>query len=642
MITQLRSLFLSGVLLIAGTLLAQNPYSVTILGHVSPCSPAIPGGVVTITSVQGTQPNISLTATLNENCFYAVTVDMQSNTGWFQVNGSCANGTMDSNYGQYEIPFLGGADTLELNLDCNALPEDCLGIPGGPNVPGQPCDDGNPATTMDHWTANCVCVGEPTSCIADFELYEVAPYTMGIINNSTVSTGDVLYWSLPPNSSSNDFDPADVVFPQTNGYEVYGICLEIVGPGCSSWMCDTIVVDPNGGLSFDPVYFDCEGTVNGPSVPGSPCDDGNPDTEGDHWTANCSCEGTDPSAVYTVVIQGHMEPCTPAMQGSWVVIQSLNVLPPILDTVYLNENCFYQYTAVVGSPTGSFLVTANCANGTVDQADGSYVINNVGGVATLTLNLNCGIVTDCNGVPNGPAMPGTACDDGDPNTIDDHWTVNCTCEGYPVSIGECEAGFWVMQAYDGGSNGGGDPIPFTLWVWNLSTSNANVNEYVWDFGDGIISTEPYPTHTYSGTGPYVLCLSIYTNGNCTDTYCDTVSVDGDGFYQGMIGGGGSRSVLTINVQQGAAPVSIAENANAEMALWPNPASELLNINVGNVIGGTRVSITDVHGRLLRTMDRRFINTTGTLTIPVGDLPQGVYMIRVENNGATTTQRFVKG
>jgi hypothetical protein len=642
MITQLRTSILPAFLLLAGSLFAQNQYSVTILGHISPCNPDIAGSEVTITSVQGTQPSITATATLNENCFYSITLEMASNVGWFQVSASCMNGTMDSNTGVYEIPFIGGADTLELNLECANTNVDCLGIPGGPNVPGQPCDDGNPATSMDHWNANCECVGEPTSCIASFDLYEVAPYTMGIINNSTVA-GPVTYsWGLPPNSNSNEFDPADIVFPQSNEYQVYGICLEVFGDNCASWMCDTIVVDPNGGLSFGPVYFDCEGTLNGTSVPGSPCDDGNPDTEGDHWTENCDCAGTDPNAVYTVVVQGHMEPCTPAMQGSWVLIQSVNQQPAILDTVYLNENCFYQFTAVVSSPTGAFIVSASCGNGTVDIVDGSYSINALGGTATLTLNLNCGgTTTDCEGVLNGPAMPGTPCDDGNPNTVDDHWTANCNCEGFPVNIGECEAGFWVMQAYDGGTNGSGDPIPFTLWVWNLSTSNATVNEFVWDFGDGTTSNDPYPTHTYSGTGPYILCLSIFTNGNCTDTYCDTVSVDDDGMYSGMIGGGDARSVLTINVQQGA-PNAVAENDASDLQLWPNPVAELLNISLGNeLIGETRVSITDMHGRLLRTMDRRIMNSAGTITIPVGDLSQGVYMIKIENNGSSTVQRFVK-
>ena len=38
-------------------------------------------------------------------------------------------------------------------------------------------------------------------------------------------------------------------------------------------------------------------------------------------------------------------------------------------------------------------------------------------------------VEDCEGVVGGSALPGTACDDGDPNTNNDTWTADCECVG---------------------------------------------------------------------------------------------------------------------------------------------------------------------------------------------------------------------
>ncbi|QQR86596.1 MAG: T9SS type A sorting domain-containing protein [Flavobacteriales bacterium] len=38
---------------------------------------------------------------------------------------------------------------------------DCLGVIDGPDVPGQPCDDGNANTVNDSWTVNCDCIGQP-------------------------------------------------------------------------------------------------------------------------------------------------------------------------------------------------------------------------------------------------------------------------------------------------------------------------------------------------------------------------------------------------------------------------------------------------------------------------------------------------
>lgn len=37
--------------------------------------------------------------------------------------------------------------------------EDCLGVPGGPALPGTPCDDGNPDTGADTWSDACTCTG---------------------------------------------------------------------------------------------------------------------------------------------------------------------------------------------------------------------------------------------------------------------------------------------------------------------------------------------------------------------------------------------------------------------------------------------------------------------------------------------------
>ncbi|NUQ15985.1 MAG: hypothetical protein HUU33_11760, partial [Flavobacteriales bacterium] len=43
--------------------------------------------------------------------------------------------------------------------------EDCLGVIGGPALPGTACDDGNANTGNDTWDANCDCVGQVIDCL---------------------------------------------------------------------------------------------------------------------------------------------------------------------------------------------------------------------------------------------------------------------------------------------------------------------------------------------------------------------------------------------------------------------------------------------------------------------------------------------
>jgi hypothetical protein len=45
------------------------------------------------------------------------------------------------------------------------------------------------------------------------------------------------------------------------------------------------------------------------------------------------------------------------------------------------------------------------------------------------------VVFDCLNVPNGTSLPGTPCDDNDPDTGNDRWTVDCDCVGQVI---DCE------------------------------------------------------------------------------------------------------------------------------------------------------------------------------------------------------------
>jgi PKD repeat protein len=74
------------------------------------------------------------------------------------------------------------------------------------------------------------------------------------------------------------------------------------------------------------------------------------------------------------------------------------------------------------------------------------------------------------------------------------------------------------------------PIP---WISSLppiyqfnDLSTGEVIERTWDLGDGTITNEISPAHRYEFSGYYTVCLTIYTAGGCTGTYCET------SFYEG--------------------------------------------------------------------------------------------------------------
>jgi len=51
-------------------------------------------------------------------------------------------------------------------------------------------------------------------------------------------------------------------------------------------------------------------------------------------------------------------------------------------------------------------------------------------------------------------------------------------------------------------------------------------QFLWNFGDGTLSTEPAPIHTFPANGIYAVCLTAYW-GDCADSACLTITV-GDG------------------------------------------------------------------------------------------------------------------
>lgn len=59
-------------------------------------------------------------------------------------------------------------------------------------------------------------------------------------------------------------------------------------------------------------------------------------------------------------------------------------------------------------------------------------------------------------------------------------------------------------------------IPFTANFNNESTGSSNL-EYLWDFGDGNLSTDEHPSYTYHKAGRYDVALRVISRGECKDT-----------------------------------------------------------------------------------------------------------------------------
>lgn len=401
-----------------------------------------------------------------------------------------------------------------------------------------------------------------------------------------------------------------------------------------------------------------------------------------------------PLPPYDVTIVGMVPGCAPNALNYVTVTTVQNTQPAVDIEVPLDANCGFTITLSMESFNGWFQVSTPC-NGAIQSATLPYEVNSFFPDSTyLFVTLNCGgSVVDCEGVMGGSALPGTACDDGDPTTSNDIWGANCICAGTDstdvydclqilngpnlpgtpctnpatgvnglwsancvcvedtTTLGDCEAGFWVMQAYTYGDsinnpNGGGtEPIPNEVWVWNLSNGGDGNYQFAWSFGDGTASTEAYPTHVYATGGPYQLCLTMTDGSGCTSTYCDDVTVDEDGLYTGLIVDGRPtllRAGFTIRVIS-ELPTAIAEREVVEnLGLWPNPVEDVIGLSFNSPFStNLTLTIFDLNGRVIRSTNNVVNAGDNRHSINVADLDAGMYLLQIANDKQSTSRRFVK-
>ncbi|MCF8347698.1 MAG: PKD domain-containing protein [Bacteroidales bacterium] len=99
------------------------------------------------------------------------------------------------------------------------------------------------------------------------------------------------------------------------------------------------------------------------------------------------------------------------------------------------------------------------------------------------------------------------------------------CETVVVTsdtITSCQADYYYYPIPDSGNPSG-----------NLNTyqfvdiSTGNIGSWAWDFGDGYVSTDQNPIHTFGAAGVYEVCLTVQLGDICESTTCQNIVVQND-------------------------------------------------------------------------------------------------------------------
>lgn len=120
-------------------------------------------------------------------------------------------------------------------------------------------------------------------------------------------------------------------------------------------------------------------------------------------------------------------------------------------------------------------------------------------------------------------------------------------------------------------------------------------------------------------------------GSYTLTDDDNVEVAGLTVAEGNFG--------EEDVQVFCVGIAGMEELNAHQQLWsvyPNPASQVLNVEMSSIDGTKEITVMNATGQIVSTLT----SVQGQASIAVSDLSKGVYFIRLNSAGGVTTKTFV--
>jgi alpha-tubulin suppressor-like RCC1 family protein len=169
---------------------------------------------------------------------------------------------------------------------------------------------------------------------------------------------------------------------------------------------------------------------------------------------------------------------------------------------------------------------------TVTSFSTTYPCSTISGFSTILIYY----CLDCLGIPNGFALPGTACDDGNPNTFNDGYDSNCICSGTcsytsnTTTISTCDSYTWVVNGTTYTSSGtytsvSGCHTEILVLTITSNTSNTTTisacDSYTWGVnGTTYTSSGTYTSVSGCHTENLVLTISLCFTG-LKNTYCST-------------------------------------------------------------------------------------------------------------------------
>ncbi len=155
-------------------------------------------------------------------------------------------------------------------------------------------------------------------------------------------------------------------------------------------------------------------------------------------------------------------------------------------------------------------------------------------------------------------------------------------------------------------------------IVTFTNQSTNASVYVWEFGDGTTSTQPSPAKIYTTPGKYTVRLISRNAVQCRDTVEKFEHIE-----------------VLMN------PTSVQESKLGKITVYPNPSSDLLNINyqLKNQTA-TSLMIYNLLGEIVYS-EKLTASISGNKALNVKDFKSGIYLLQVCTNDGCLNMKIQK-
>jgi len=188
---------------------------------------------------------------------------------------------------------------------------------------------------------------------------------------------------------------------------------------------------------------------------------------------------------------------------------------------------------------------------------------------------------------------------------------------------------WTDPAAVAGANGSAAVVQINNL--DITVTNASGTHYPWRLSnDGsYIAVNDGPNNVDN--------IEKVEVPNASGTYTITISHKKTTLVNPGLGAVPSQEYSLVVSGITSAPAGLEDVKNKMFSVWPNPASNIVNISFAdNLEKGASAAFYDVQGRLVKSAQLTSVENT----VDVQDLAKGLYMVSITNGGKTEVEKVI--